>query len=422
MKKKLGLVLTLVLFLAFSSVYFAAEPVEITLWFHSGRGAEREVINDQVKRFNEMQDEVYINAVQLPEGSYNDQVNSAALAGDLPDVLDLDGPYIANYAWAGYLRPLDDLVPEKMLNDFLPSIIDQGTYHGKLYALGTFDSGLSFWGNLEYLEKVDARIPEGVDDAWTFLEFMDIVKKTQELDEVKYAIDFKMFDVGEWYTYGLSPFFQAFGADLIDRSNYMTAEGALNGPEALAAAAWLQSLFEKGYANPNPASENEFLLGRNALSWTGHWMYNTYKEELGDDLVLLPVPKFFRQATGMGSWAWSITTECENPEAAWKFLEFILRPEEIVKMTNANGAVPSRISAAEMSELYGEGGPLSLFVEQLETIAVPRPVTPAYPTITSAFTQALQNIANGSDIRKELNKAVEEIDRDIEYNDGYPMD
>jgi multiple sugar transport system substrate-binding protein len=75
-----------------------------------------------------------------------------------------------------------------------------------------------------------------------------------------------------------------------------------------------------------------------------------------------------------------------------------------------------------MSELYGEGGPLSLFVEQLETIAVPRPVTPAYPTITSAFTQALQNIANGSDIRKELNKAVEEIDRDIEYNDGYPMD
>ncbi|TYC02999.1 MAG: sugar ABC transporter substrate-binding protein [Kosmotoga sp.] len=423
MTKKLGLVLTLVLFLAFSSVYLAAEPVEITLWFHSGRGAEREVLNDQVKRFNEMQDEVYIKAVQLPEGSYNDQVNSAALAGDLPDILDLDGPYIANYAWAGYLRSLEDLVPEKMMKDFLPSIIDQGTYDGHLYALGTFDSGLAFWGNKKYLDKVGARIPKSVDDAWTFLEFMDIVKKLQKLDEVKYALDFKLnYGVGEWYTYGFSPFFQAFGADLIDRTDFMSAEGVLNGPEALAAAAWFQSLFERGYANPNPPGDTEFISGDAALSWVGHWVYNQYKNELGDDLVLIPAPKFFKQVTGMGSWAWSITTNCENPEAAWKFLSFILRPEEILKMTNANGAVPSRQSAYEMSELYGEGGPLNIFVQQLETIAVPRPVTPAYPTITSAFAQAIDNIINGSDIREQLNRAVKEIDEDIEYNAGYPTD
>ena len=400
----------------------ALGKTQVKLWFHSGRGSERDVINDQVKRFNAMQDEIEIIAIQLPEGSYNDQVQAAALANGLPDILDLDGPYVSNYAWAGYLAPLDTFMSSELKNDFLPSIISQGLYSGKIYALGTFDSGLAIWANKKYLEKIGARIPKSVDDAWTFEEFMSILRKLKELPEIKFPLDMKInYGVGEWYTYGFSPIFQAFGADLINRSDYMSADGVLNGPEALAAAAWFQALFAQGFVNPNPPGDNEFIEGKSALSWVGHWVYNQYKDALGDDLVLIPMPKFFKQATGMGSWAWSITTNSKHPEAAWKFLEFILKPEEIIKMTNANGAVPSRKSAIALSPLYGEGGPLNIFVQQLESIAVPRPVTPAYPTITAAFAKALDNIINGSDIRKELDRAVKEINDDIEYNEGYPV-
>ncbi|AKI97520.1 ABC transporter substrate-binding protein [Kosmotoga pacifica] len=419
--KKFTILLVIVLMLALSITAFA-KRVQIKLWFHSGRGSERAVIEDQVKRFNAMQDEIEIIAIQLPEGSYNDQVNAAALANGLPDILDLDGPYVSNYAWAGYLYPLDEFISPELKKDFLPSIISQGLYSGSIYALGTFDSGLAIWGNREYLEKIDARIPKSVDDAWTFEEFMDILRKLKELPEIKYPLDMKInYGVGEWYTYGFSPIFQAFGADLIDRSDYMSADGILNGPEALAAAAWFQALFAQGFVNSNPPGDNEFIEGKAALSWVGHWVYNQYKTALGDKLVLIPMPKFFKQATGMGSWAWSITTNSKHPEAAWKFLEFILRPEEILKMTNANGAVPSRKSAIALSPLYGEGGPLNIFVQQLETIAVPRPVTPAYPTITAAFAKAIDNIINGSDIREELNRATKEINEDIEYNEGYPV-
>ncbi len=98
----------------------------------------REVLEAQVTAFNAMQDEVMINAILLPEGSYNDQVNAAALAGDLPCLLDFDGPFLYNYAWAGYLQPMDDFVADDVKADFLPSIISQGTYAGKLYSLGTF--------------------------------------------------------------------------------------------------------------------------------------------------------------------------------------------------------------------------------------------------------------------------------------------
>ncbi|MGD8968766.1 MAG: hypothetical protein PVI07_14770, partial [Anaerolineae bacterium] len=81
-----------------------AEPVTVEVWFHSGKGEERDVLDAQVEDFNSRQYGVIIDAVQLPEGSYNDQVNSAALAGDLPCLLDFDGPFLYNYAWSAYLR------------------------------------------------------------------------------------------------------------------------------------------------------------------------------------------------------------------------------------------------------------------------------------------------------------------------------
>jgi multiple sugar transport system substrate-binding protein len=400
------------------------EAVTIDVWFHSGKGEERDAFNAQVEDFNSSQDEVQVNAIQLPEGSYNDQVNSAALADDLPCLLDFDGPFLYNYAWSGYLRPIDEYVSDELRNDFLPSIIEQGTYAGNLYSLGTFDSGLAIWGNRAYLEAAGVRIPESVDDAWTWEEFQDALDKIQALDETEYAIDLKMnYGAGEWFTYGFSPFVQGFGGDLIDRSDFQSADGVLNSPASVDAMTWFQDLFEDGYAVAQPGGDDDFYGKKTVgLAWVGHWMWQPHKEGLGDDLVLIPAPNFpDRQATGMGSWNWGITNSCENPDAAWTFLEYLISPEEILRMTNANGAVPARRSAIEQSELYGEGGPLNIFVQQLEGgVAIPRPATPAYPVITASFAEAVQNIVAGADVQEELDTAVQEIDQDIEDNQGYP--
>ena len=403
----------------------AAEAVVVPVWFHSGKGEERDVLDAQVEAFNASQSEYYIDAILLPEGTYNDQVNAAALAGDLPCLLDFDGPFLYNYAWAGYLVPLDDYVSADMKADFLPSIIDQGTYGGKLYSLGTFDSGLAIWGNKAYLDKAGVRIPTGIDDAWTKDEFMDALEKLQALDEVEYAIDFKFnYGAGEWFTYGFSPILQSFGADLIDRSDYQSADGVLNGPEAVEAMTFFQSLFTDGYAISQPAGDDDFYGSKiTALSLVGHWMYGPHTEGLGDDAILIPMPDFGQGAvTGMGSWNWGITSSCQNPEGAWTFLDYLVQPDQILMMTNANGAVPARKSAIAQSDLYADNGKLNLFVQQLEGgVAVPRPATAAYPVITSAFTEAVANIVTGADVQTELDKAVEAIDQDIADNGGYQV-
>jgi len=404
------------------------EPSTVTIdvWFHSGKGEEREVLDAQVTTFNEMQDNVFVNAIILPEGSYNDQVSAAALAGDLPCLLDFDGPFLYNYAWSGYLIPLDDYVPQEVKDDFLPSIIEQGTYGGNLYSLGTFDSGLSIWGNRSYLEEAGVRIPTGIDDPWTMEEFMDALEALEALDQVEYPLDLKLnYGPGdEWNTYAFSPIIQSFGGDLIDRSDYQTAEGFVNGPEAVEAMEWFQSLIEDGYVNPAPAGDDSFYGTKTAaLSYVGHWMYGPHTEGLGDDAILLPMPIFGEKAvTGSGSWNWGITSNCENPEAAYEFLSFLTTPEEILHMTNANGAVPARTSAIEQSDLYAEGGLLNLFVQQLQGgVAIPRPQTPAYPTITNAFKTAVWNIIAGADVQEELDIVAETINQDIADNDGYPL-
>jgi multiple sugar transport system substrate-binding protein len=393
----------------------------IEVWFHSGRGSERNVLNAQVAHFNKAHEDITIIAKQLPEGSYMEQVNAAAFSGDLPDLLDFDGPFIYHFLWAGYLQPIDQYIEKDILYDFLPLIIKQGTYKGRLYSLGTFDSGLGLFANKKYLEKAGLRIPKGLDDTWTSYEFAAALKKLQALPEVEYALDLKMnYGRGEWFTYGFSPILQSFNADLIDRKDFQSADNVLNGSKAVKAMTLFQNWFKNGYAQYNPGGDTDFADGKAALSYVGHWMYNPAKRALGENLVLLPMPKFGeRSVTGMGSWNWGLTKKCKNPEAAIEFLTYLIQPDQIIRMTYANGAIPARKSAIERTVLFKKDGDLRMYIEQLEKTAIPRPQTPAYSVITTAFAEAVDNIAQGANVKEELDNAVKKIDQDIVDNKGY---
>jgi multiple sugar transport system substrate-binding protein len=431
MRKYLRLIfpLLLVLSMLFSAcdstssttVASANAPITVQLFFHSGQGPEREALNATLKAFSDSNPDIRVEAVQLPEGRYTDQVNIAALARSLPCLLDFDGPTLYNYAWSGYLLPLDKYVSPEMKADFLPSIINQGTYNHHLYSLGQFDSGLGLYANKQYLSKTGARIPT-IDNPWTLSEFNHVLAKLKNVPGVEYPLDLQMATGGEWFTYGFSPFVESFGGDLINRSTYQSASGVLNGPDAVAAMTWFQGLFKQGYSDPFPVNNTDFTSGKSALSWVGHWVYPDYSKALRDNLLVLPAPNLGKGAkTGMGSWNWGITSSCKTPDAAWKVLNFILSPNGIARMANANGAVPARKSVIAHSKLYAPNGPLYVFVQQLQMgIAEPRPITPAYPTITSAFAVAVANIAAGANVKEELDKAVQEIDQDIQDNQGYP--
>jgi len=396
----------------------------VSMWVHAGPGPERDVYIASVRAFNDASPDIKIKLLTLPEGKYSDQVNAAALANKLPCILDFDGPNVYNYAWSKKIVPLDELPIGKLAKaEMLPTLVRQGSYNGKLYSVGQYDSGLALWGNAKTLKAAGIRIPKGVDGAWTGAEFDDALKKLKAAG-VAFPLDMKFnYGIGEWVTYGFSPLVQSFGGDLIDRKGYKTAKGALNGPEAVKAMTTLQGWVKQGYVNPATKNDGDFVQGKSALSWVGHWVYNDYHKALGDDLVLIPMPRFGTKAvTGAGSWNFGISKSCETLPAASKVLEHLMSKAEILRVTAQNGAVPATKAAQAESANYGPNGALKLYIEQANKgVARVRPETPAYPTITAAFAEAVNNIVGGGDVQKELDKAVRKIDQDIEDNKGYPV-
>ncbi|MFF6984454.1 ABC transporter substrate-binding protein [Streptomyces sp. NPDC008343] len=405
----------------------------VSVWFHSGQGAERETLQQQVRQFNDSQDRITVKLTLLPEGSYNEQVQAAAASGELPDLLDFDGPMLYSYVYKGKLTALDaeGLVSQRARTNLLPSIDAQGTFDGNLYGVGTFDSGLGLYGNKRLLDAAGVDYPKNAQETWSAAEFTAALKALAGPDSDGQVLDFGLANgKGEWLTYGYSPIVWSAGGDLIDRSGYRTSRNVLDSPEVVRAMRTVQSW--KRYIDPD-TDANSFASGRTALSWNGHWQYPTFDKALERDLVVLPLPDFGNGTkTGSGSWNWGITKSSENKKAAAAFLEYLLKDEQVLAMSRANGAIPATRTALAESPLYAKGKPLHRFADQLSRscgtdpvshacVSVPRPLTPAYPVITQAFQKAFQNIYDGESPEKALAGAVNTIDTDLADNDGYPM-
>ena len=402
----------------------ALTPHTITVWTHeSSITPEFEVLQRAAEGFNGQQHTYRVELYPSISQNYEERVLNAAATGTLPSVLELDGPFLYAFAWPGYLQPIDRFVPPELLKDLLPSIIAQGTYEGRLYSVGQFDSGLALWGNRRLLSAAGVRIPS-MQHPWTLEEFEQVLSRLSKVADVDYPLSLTLYASrgGEFYSYAYAPILQGFGGDLIDRRSYRRASGVLDGPQSVAAMKHFQSWFQKGWSRPVFGQIDEFEKGRIALSWGGHWKYSEYRKALGDDLVLMPLPDFGRGIkTGMGSWSWGIASTCRHPDGAWAFLAYLMSTEQILKLTTANGAVPARYSALAQSPLYQADGPLSVFAEQLcSGCGVPRPATPAYGKLRREFAEAILTIVGGGDVQTALSKAAHAFDEDIVQHRGYP--
>ena len=371
----------------------------------------------QVAAFNRSQRRVRVRLITLPEGDYSRQVASAAASGNLPDVLDFDGPNLYNYAWAGDLKPLDSCLTKRQRADLLASIRRQGTYDGRTWGVGTFDSGLGLYVRRSILRRAGVSIPTSPSEAWTGLQFTQILARLRAIG-YRQPLDLQISygpKAPEWNTYGFSPAVWSAGGDLIDRHGYRRVYGFLNGTPAINALTRIQGWARAGYVNPN-RDGLAFEEGKTPISWVGHWLFGQYTKAFPGDVQIVPLPRFGpHDATDMGSWQWGITANAGDGDAAWRFVSFLLRPAQVLEMTRANGGVPGTYSAIRRSPRFAAGGPEHLYVEQLESgVARPRPQTAAYPALTAAFANAFQRIVVGlRPVKQTLDAAARSVTTDL---------
>jgi len=400
-----------------------AGPITLTMWYHgAGNKTEKDVLVGIINDYNASQDKYMVEVQDFPQISYNESVVAAALAGNLPDIIDVDGPVMPNWAWAGYMAPLD--IPQDKLDTFLPTTI--GMWDGKVYSVGLWEAACAMYSRKSVLDKYDIRIPT-LEQPWNLDEFNAVMETLKASGEFDYVLDLGMAWTGEWYPYGFSPFLQSFGGDIIDRSTFISAEDALNGPEAIAFGEWWQELFTQGYVSGTTQDSADrdtgFIDGKYALQWNGNWAGGLAQEKLGDDLLILPAPNFGNGARiGAGSWQFGVSAKSEHKEGATEFIEFMMQDNYLVQFSDVTGNIPATTSAAAASKNFAPGAPFEIFFSYTAAQATLRPPTPAYMSAALSFEKALADIANGADVVTALDAATDEINADIKANSGYGFD
>ncbi|MFB9948975.1 ABC transporter substrate-binding protein [Rhizobium puerariae] len=397
----------------------AMAQTALSMWYHgAGNEVESKIINQIVADFNASQSNWTVELQSFPTPAYNDSVVAGALAGNLPDILDVDGPNMPNWAWAGYMQPLT--INEAKIENFLPGA--KGYWDGKLYSIGLWDATISLVTRTSTLEKLGLRTPT-LKQPWTRDEFMAALKAAKTSGNFPYALDLAMQNNGGgWYAYGLTPLLWSFGGDLVDRSTYLTAEGALNGDNAMAFGEWFQALFTGGYAEATQSQadrETGFAKGRYAFSWQGS---GTATKALAafDDTVFLPAPDLGHGGkVGAASWQFGVSKTSKHPEGAAAFIEFALQDKYLAAFSDGIGLIPATTTAAALTKNYRPGGPLEQFFAFSNEQGMVRPVTPGFAVESVVFRKAMGDIANGASVADTLDAAVDEINADIERNNGY---
>jgi multiple sugar transport system substrate-binding protein len=400
-----------------ASTAFAA--TELSMWYHgAGNEVESKIINQVIQDFNTSQSSWVVKLESFPQESYNSSIVAAALAGNLPDIIDVDGPIMPNWAWSGYMAPLQ-LKPGS-LDKFLPGAI--GRWNGQLYAVGLWDAACALVTRKSTLQKYGIRVPT-LDKPWTRSEFDAALVKLKNSGDFEYPLDLGMAWTGEWYPYAFGPFLQSFGGDIIDVQRN-TAEGALNGDAGMAFGQWWKSLFDRkltpGTSQDGADRDTGFLDGKYAIQLNGNWAALGAVEKLGDDVLFLPSVDFGKgPRIGAASWQFGVSANSKHKDGATEFIQFAIQDKYLTAFSDGIGLIPPTPASAGVSKHYSKGGAMEVFFELSAKQATLRSVTPAYIVASPIFEKALADIANGADVADTLDAAADEINADIAKNNGY---
>lgn len=399
----------------------------LSIWVHSIEDTdEGRCYRESVDAFNEKYNGTYYADIEfIPRndsgGGYSDKINASVMSGDLPDVLTVDGPNIAAYAANGIIQPLAELTDEER-GEYLESILDQGTYDGKLYALGAMESSVGMYYNKAILKEAGIEVPDA-DHPWTRTQFLEVLEKVKPVAEAKggYALDMT-FPVGEATIYYYAPFFWANGGNLVDDSG-LNVEGVFNSAENVETIEYFKTLLNSGYMSKVPI-DSLFESGRAAFKFDGAWEVNTIYTSYPD--VSLGVAPYVvadnwngERYTPTGSWAYAASTKAENIEGATELVKWMSGVESGTLLWEKSKSFPSTYKAFESGKEFQTDENYRALYEQLSRYGHPRPKTPVYPQVSTSFQQVLENcVLSGLEPQSELDKSIERINAKLKRYTG----
>ncbi len=137
-------------------------PVAITIWYPLPIGGPlKEAMDELVDRFNSARGDIKVSLELTGDYRQNYQkLQTAIVAGNPPDAAMMELMQIPEFAAAGVLVPLDDLVrqPDFNFGDLAKALLGNSYWNGKLYAIPWQRSTTMMYYNIDAFKQ--AGLPE----------------------------------------------------------------------------------------------------------------------------------------------------------------------------------------------------------------------------------------------------------------------
>ncbi|UJF33901.1 ABC transporter substrate-binding protein [Paenibacillus hexagrammi] len=392
------------------------KEIEITYWRPQASGPEDEFYVRRVDEFNKAhQGQIKLTMEPITRGNsfaYEDKINAAVASHTLPDVVSMDGPNVANYAASNIVIPLDEYFTKEDMNDFVPSIVQQGTYQNKFYAAGLAESSVVLFYNKKIMKQYGIEPPTKMEDAWTWDQWYDVMKKTSKDDVFGTNM---INDKGEWMTYAFEQMWISAGTDIVNKEG-TEAQGWVNSDKGVEAAKFLQKMANDKLFNIDP-KPTEFEEGKAATKLGGPWNIPGFKNypDLEWGITYFPKSPGGNLTAPSGSWAIGVSADSKHPKEAAEVVKWMTNKDSSAQLAKAISMPASRKSAYDSLPEYNEL-PMRIIKEQVITVSHARPVTPAYPVLTQKFAEALTDIMMGAEVKKSLDNVASSFDDEFKRN------
>ena len=378
----------------------AAEPAaEVSEGAASGSievwamGTEGEKLGDFAAAFSEENPDVEVNVTAVPWDAAHDKIATAIAGGTTPDVSMIGTTWMGEFAATGALDPTPDLIDSA------------GFFEGawETTNVGGTNYGVPWYVETRVLYYRTDLIPEAPTD-WAGLT----AAAQSAIDAgANYGTNVQPGETGAWQTF--MPFAWQAGAELV---NDDATEFTLDSPEMVEALTYYQSLFTAGLAPtdlPVDSMEPDFMAGKIASFVSGPWHVGILKEldEAGmANVALATLPAGENEASFIGGANLAVFEATDNRDAAWKFVEWLTRPEVQVAWFSEVNDLPSVASAWD-DPAIADDPYLTVFGEQLDSAKAP-PSIPTWEEVASVIDTELERLCKSGADPQEVATTIQE--------------
>jgi sn-glycerol 3-phosphate transport system substrate-binding protein len=424
----------------------SGDTVEITLWHHE-LASNLNSIQALARRFNESQSEV---KVKLGYQGNNEDNMAKVLAslqgGEPPTIAYLDEMQAQRLIDTGAFRPVQDFIEAEDydLSDFDPKTIQFYTVDDTLWAMPiSIAVPLLYYNKLAFREAgLDPENPpKDLDEVMDVSRLMVRRDSHGNVMRAGFALD-----ISAWYTeVALAEHGDVYLNNENGRAGRAT-EVEFNGPTGQALFQWWQDMIKEGLAinvGRNPSGADNLLplgSGQTVMTWHSSAALRSVVDVLEGGLTQTAVDLGIAGAPGVpggtgytatysrGLWITKDRPQ-EEQEAAWKFIKWLMEPEQQAEWFAGSGYLPVRNSAYDlpaaqqiMAKYPGFRVARDIFLASPVTPATLGPLLGPFQDVRLTVIGALEEIVLQDrdpkealdDAAKEANRIIEEYNRRVE--------